>query len=66
MVAEVGSGFGTERRHLMDKMIIWAILIIMTIADVFLITKFDDHWRRIGIGNLIFTIVIAVLVMVAY
>ncbi len=50
----------------MDKMIIGAILIIMTIADVLLITKFDDHWRRIGIGNLIFTIVIAVLVFVAY
>ena len=49
----------------MDKMIIWAILIIMTIADVLLITKFDDHWRRIGIGNLIFTIAIAVLVFVA-
>ena len=50
----------------MDKMIIWAILIIMTIADVLLITKFDDHWRRIGIGNLIFTIVIAVLVLLVY
>lgn len=49
----------------MDKMIIWAILIIMMIADVLLITKFDDHWRRISIGNLIFTIVIAVLVFVA-
>lgn len=50
----------------MDKMIIWAILIIVTIADVFLITKFDAHWRRIGIGNLVFIILIAALVLLVY
>lgn len=46
----------------MDNIIIGAILIVMAIADIFLITKFDDHWRRVGIGNLIFTVVIAAFV----
>ena len=50
----------------MNFMSVGLILIVITIADVILITKFDDHWRRIGIGNLIFTAVIAVLVALIY
>lgn len=50
----------------MDFMSIGLILIVITLADVILITKFDDHWRRIGIGNLIFIVIIAVLMSLIY
>lgn len=50
----------------MNPIIVGLILGGMIIADILLITKFDDHWRRIGIGNLIFTVLIGAYVILVF
>lgn len=47
----------------MNYTLIWIALAVLTILDIVLITKFDEHWRRIGIGNLIFIVVVAAVVL---